>query len=168
MLYIIWAILNAIVFCLFFWMMYKALVMVRDKFGRVASLFLIVGLLSFMSAPKEEAKNVLSLQQAPVVQSNLGQVSHGTVLKKYPLFAVHLSVICDVLSNNEELKPTSVLAGQYGFVMAHRWKLNNATVRYNATTQKLNYIVHGVIRWNLLGIPFYTQSQTFEGSIAVE
>src|SRR5918993_3957259 len=158
MLYIIWAILNAVVFCLFFWMLYKALIMVRDKFGRVASLFLIVGLLSFMGAPKEEEENnFLSLQQASVVQNNVGQVSHSTVLKKYPLFAVHLSVTCDVLPGNKVLKPVSVLAGQVGFVMAHRWEVIHASVQYNATHKKLEYVVGGVIRWNLLGIPFYTQ-----------
>lgn len=169
MLYIVWALLNVLVCCLFFWLAYKALRMVRDKFGWAASLFFIVGLLSFMNAPEEkENENSLSLQEPHLILNKPDQVNQSTVLKKYPLFAVHLSVLCDVLPDGKSVKPVSVLAGQYGFVMAHKWKLNSATVNYTAANHQLKYTVNGSIRWNLLGIPFYTQSKTFEGHMAVQ
>ena len=169
MLYIIWTLLNAIVFCLFLWLAYKAMGMVRDKFGWAASIVLIVGLLSFMSAPEDEdEKDTVALQVSPKLQSNVNQAMHSTVLEKFPLFALHLSVVSDVQPDGKSIKPANATAAQFGLVTAHRWKLSTASVYYNPANHKLEYRVDGIISWKLLGIPFYAQSKTFTGSIPVQ
>ena len=168
MLYIIWTFFNAVVFCLLLWMAYKAAGMVREKFGWAASLLLIVGLLSFMQAPEEkEEKNVLFLQSAYPSNSNPNQVHHSTVLEKYPLFTLHLDVSCNVMPGGKSLQPAKVIADQYGLVTAHNWTLQDASVYYNIAKQQLEYKVYGTVDWKLLGIPFYAQSKSFAGSLAV-
>ena len=169
MLYIIWTVFNAFVFCLFLWLAYKAMGMVRDKFGWAASVVLVVGLLSFMSAPKdEEEKDTVALQVTPQTPGNANQVMHSTVLEKFPLFALQLRVVCDVQPDGKSIKPTEATASQYGLVTAHRWKLSTASVYYNAANHKLEYRVDGIISWKLLGISFYAQSKTFEGRMAMQ
>lgn len=166
MLFILWALFNALVFCLVFWLAYQAIGMVRDKFGWAASIVLMVGLLSFMNAPKEkEEKNVLSLQASSQPEKNFNQISYGTVLEKFPLFALHLNVICDVLPDGTRIVPEKAWADQNGFVMAHRWRLNSAVVNYNAENKTMEYNIDGTIKWNLLGITFYAQSKNFVGTI---
>ena len=169
MLYIIWTFFNAVVFCLLLWMAYKAAGMVREKLGWAASLLLIVGLLSFMQAPEEkEEKNVLFLQPAHIYNKNPNQVHHSTVLEKYPLFTLHLDVTCNVMPGGKSLQPAKVMADQYGLVTAHNWTLQDASVYYNIAKQQLEYKVYGTINWKLLGIPFYAQSKSFAGSLAVQ
>ena len=168
MIYLLWAFINIgliILIC------FKGSKYLRQKFGPVAAVIFVLGLLSFVGRSnsdknnKEQNSNQIktwkfnskdSLDKA----SNVFMVIdlEKTLISKYSL---GISYGKDKqLQNNI---PVSAITWISGFESGTSWKPISINVNCTDNNHKFDYEVDGTIKWSLLGITMYSQSKHWKG-----
>lgn len=168
MLYLLWVILNIVVFLLYIYVTYKATSLLRQKFGVGVALFFVIGLLSFVSGTGNE-KDETSFKPAAQksVSVNLQeQNSYTALLEDNLAFEIKLDLVTNKATTQTPFETVIYYTHVSGFVAGHKWKPAVATFNYNNSNRTIHYEVHGVIDWKLLGIQLYAQSKVYTGTIA--
>lgn len=171
MLELIWGILNFALLIYFIIICFKAVKVIRENLGGIATLVLVLGLLSFKVNSKDENNRIktFDLQNvSPKMESEKFEGNEHLNEKKLEqnlLTDFHMSI--KYRENNNEIKLLTAYVNRTGIEMGTEWK--PSTVFLNKVHNNLyEYHVSGSIDWRILGIRLYTQSKEFDGKIELK
>ncbi|KAB7732837.1 hypothetical protein F5984_02490 [Rudanella paleaurantiibacter] len=173
MLHLLWTLLNTAVFVVFLITCFRATKLLRQELGLSTTLFLVFGILSFVSrstdsptagrgAPNTNAQTwtlnpVDSLQQGTMQMVNVEL--EKTLLSTYGLTIRYQQGP----QTNHPIDAYSVLTGLVGGI---KWKPSDVSVVETRKGQ-FRYTVMGTVEWQLLGTTLYTEPKQYQGTVSV-
>lgn len=166
MIYILWAVLNAVLLLYFFYLLIGFIVKGRDVFkGKlrpVAITVMALGVFHLVSATvPEEDKSEIILKKDYNLQT--GTEGKNLILEENAAFDIGLSVSYSV--EGEEWIPIKSRSYITGWVLGFDWEF------YSFITNKIpdnglsDFVVEGGLEWHLFGFHLYTQSKQFTGQL---
>ncbi len=170
MIQLIWGLLNLILSLFFLLTCFRALKLVREKWGIFSAIVFTFGLLSFCSRPsgqplnKENIVNRWTFAPDSSIIKNTSQ-STTLMLEKNLISNYNLELTYGTHKNSQTKVPVKAWAFTSGFVMGTQWRPEFVSV----TPQKngFHYLVNGIYEWKLLGVSLYSQVKTYKGFVAV-
>lgn len=167
MLPLIWAFINVGAFLFFFIIASRAIKLVAEKYGIVASIILVIGLLGLIvnSSANSTNKRMSSRTKSLFVDHNsIGDSYLSNIRIKDNLIShIDLSAAIGKYKNNDSLVVTDAGAYSYGFSAGYKWETNHVMITPIGGTGKFRYAINATETWALLGVPLYTTSGEFEG-----
>ncbi len=169
MLELIWGILNIIILIYFIIICFQATKIIRENLGGMATLILVLGLLSFKVKSKDENDKIktFDLQNISQEPEKFERNTHlkGKKLEENLLTDFHMLIKYG--EDNNEIKLLTAYVNRTGIEMGTEWK--PSTVFLNKVHNNLyEYHISGSIDWEILGIRFYTQLKEFDGKIELK
>lgn len=162
MLEIVWGILNIAILIYFVIVCIKSTKIIREKLGVVTALILVLGLLSFVAAPKDENSKTESFK------FNKNKFQGNTYLKSVKLednLATEIELTVKFGENEKEKKILSAQTNRNGFVSGTNWKVETVSIENSKKENKYLYEVSGILEWKILGLRIYSESKYFKGNI---
>lgn len=167
MLQLLWAFINVGAFLYFFINASRAIKLISEKHGILASIVLVIGLLGLIFSKSGDAagnSGISRMKNSFTDRTNLSETYISTVKIKDNLIShVDLSAVMGKLKNNDSLVVAEAGADHYGFTAGYKWETNDVFVSPVPGTGRFKYSVNATERWSLLGVPFYIKSSDFEG-----
>jgi hypothetical protein len=167
MLELLWGILNIAILIYFIIICFKAIKIVRDNLGGIATLVFVMGLLSFISKPNEENNKVktFKIKDESIIKGDEKSIrnvfSQEIVLEK-ELASTILATIT-FKEYDQKIRLLNAYADRSGFVSGIDWKASNVDITKN-TDNSYNYQITGTKDWRILGLGVYTQFKIFKGN----
>ena len=168
MLELIWSLLNISLIIYFLIICLKAIKIIRENWGRLATLVFVLGLSSFISKPNPENNKVkiFKVQDESKIMNEdkiSGHVfSQEIILEKKLVTTIGATI--SFKEYDQEIRVLDIYSDIYGFVGGIDWKPSNVMLNKNKDNS-YNYEINGSKDWRLLGIRIYTQSEEFKGNI---
>ena len=175
MLYVLWGFLNLLTFVGVLFLFVKAITSIRERIGMAAAMIFVFVAFSFARASPDrdnkdsESNNVKmwgigsrdSLEEGS--NSIVEIVLENTSISKYCL-NIHCA------KDKAKQKSVAVSAKTFvtGFQSGTTWKPLSIIINSTNENDRLEYIVHGTVKWNLLGITFYSQSKEWQGYVKIK
>lgn len=189
MLYIFWAVLNFFLAAGFLVIGYRAVKLIRIKYGLFAAVLLLcIGGSFFCNGDKENQTGApmhslnfhdgRSSLQFPE-NAATWHIPDGTakdfnlksrvavVLHETPLFKIRLRIDYGVEAGTSRLAPLYAVTSFEGFHSGIEWRPLSPHVSADASGKKINYYVTGGTEWKLLNAVVYSAYKTFTGSVTV-
>ena len=166
MLELLWGILNIAILIYFIIICFKAIKIVRDNLGGIATLVFVMGLLSFISKPNEENNKVKTFKIKDesiikgVEKSNRNVFSQEIVLEKELASTIRATITFK--EYDQKIRLLNAYAYRSVFVSGIDWKASNVDITKN-TDNSYNYQITGTKDWRILGLRVYTQFKIFKG-----
>ncbi|MEC4049647.1 hypothetical protein OX284_009425 [Flavobacterium sp. SUN046] len=166
MLELLWGILNIGILIYFIIICFKAIKIVRDNLGGIATLVFVIGLMSFISKPNEENNKVKTFKIKDesiikgVEKSNRNVFSQDIVLEKELASTIRATITFK--EYDQKIRLLNAYADRSGFVSGIDWKASNVDITKN-TDNSFNYQITGTKDWRILGLRVYTQFKIFKG-----
>ena len=171
MFYVLWSLLNIALFIYFILICFKATKLVREKTGLFASLVFAFGLLSFIGPSNNDSYNQESnsnegkiwkfISEDSIDESSrfpLDIVLQDNIVSKY-----HLLITCGKDKYLKTNIPINAYSPTFGLTGGTNWKPLHITVERTNNNNKFNYLVEGIVEWQLLGATIYTQLKRYDG-----
>ena len=170
MLYLLWGLLNILLFLYFIIICFKATRLLREKVGLLASIIFVIGLLSFIgqsnkgSDNKEPNSNQIKTWKFTSEDSiNRNATSSvDIVLEKTLVSKYHLGLKYGK-DRQQRNSPISAYSLTTGLTSGTTWKPVTIVVNRTNDNYKFEYLVDGVVEWKLLGLTIYSQQKEYEG-----
>ena len=166
MLELLWGILNIAILIYFIIICFKAIKIVRDNLGGIATLIFVIGLMSFIAKPNEENLktktfnfNVKSISKGEE-KSNGNNFSQNIVLENKLVSTIRATIAFK--EDDQKIRLLYAYADRSGFVSGIDWKVSNIDISKNADNS-YNYQITGTKDWRILGLRLYTQFKIFKG-----
>ena len=172
MLYLFWALLNIGLFIFFVFICFKAAKLIKEKFGILATIIFVFGLLSFVGHSDDEESNNkpntnfiqtwnlrTSDSLAETYTSFVEVELEKTLISKYRL---GIGYNKDSLTRNSI--PVSAFSDVIGFQSGTNWKPVSIIVNQSTGGRTFEYEVYGIVGWRLLGMTVYHQSKHWKGT----
>jgi len=168
MLFLLWALLNT---GLFIFICFKGSKYFRQKFGPIAAIVFVFGLLAFMGRSNSDKDN-----KEP--HSNLiktWKFNSLDSLEKYSNVFIDIDLERTLISKyrlgigygkDKQLQnniPVSANTFTTGFECGTSWKPITIFINRTDNNRKFEYEVYGTIKWNLLGMTIYSQPKHWKG-----
>lgn len=175
MLYFLWSLLNLGLVIYFFVICFKAIKLVKEKMGLFASVFFVLGILSFLGQPvkdsysKESDTNKLrSWTYASEESLNCDSASFVQVdLEKCWISKKQLGIKYGKDIQGQVNIPISAYSTTTGFISGTSWKPISIRVNRTDSDNNFQYFVVGLVDWKLLGMTIYIQSKRFKGIVSI-
>ncbi len=176
LIFTIWTILAILLFLYFIMLCFKALGAIKEKLGLGVTIFLVIGLLSFMGNKENANKEIKASisKEGSWDFVSMDSIEHptvkhfSTVLKNNLLSKYNLDFTYGIHKRTKELVPIHAHSGTEGLVSGTKWTPIYIDVHATEDGKKLEYLVEGVIEWNLLNMNFYAQEKSYKGFVLVE
>lgn len=169
MLELIWGILNFSILIYFIIICFQAVKVIRENLGGIATLVLVLGLVSFISKPNEEnnSSQTFDLQKDAGFPNKYNGNTFSTDKLLEENLTTKISLSIQFGENNSEERLLKAEIYRDGFVSGTEWKATNVTI---SPLDRINYQYQatGIIDWKILGITLYSQSKEFNGKIKLE
>ena len=166
MIHIIWSILNLGIILYFFYIIIEFLRKGKQIFNSKLKFItigvMILGILQIVSLSQhEESNNKIVL----VENYNINNISKikKIVLEKDLFHNYNLYIKYTV--NQNEIIPIESSCTLTGFISGFNWELKSIKASKIENNKKADYVVKGVLEWNLFGFNVYNQHKTFTGQI---
>lgn len=170
MIYVLWGLLNLALVGLFLALCYKAVVLMRERYGVILAFVFALGLvttcnnnsnmLSGNKAMASEAKKWKSDDEKNY--PGLSKRSLSTLIADNPMFRTMLTVEFAVTESGTFL-PLAGFTVESGIHAGVEWKCNYITLRQEG--DELHYIVNGTLSWKLFLLGSYSQEKIYTGKI---
>jgi len=166
MIYLIWTLINAFLILYFFYLIigfvFKGKQFLKTKFKSVSIAIMIIGIVQIISATNlEERTNRISI-------SNNYDKHNDTRTKKIVLaenLVFDINIFVQYSVDGNKLIPIESNSYLTGLISGYAWEFKSIQTNTKKIDQNENYIVDGVLKWNLFGINVYSQTKTFSGII---
>lgn len=171
MIYVIWGLLNLALVGLFLVLCYKAVVLIRERYGVILAFILALGLTATLinanglqgneaNASEREKWKLDDEKNYP----GLSKRSLNTLIANNPMFKTMLIVEFMVTESGSFL-PLAGFTIESGIHSGVEWKCNYVTLSQEG--DELHYIVNGTISWKLFPLGLYSQGKVYEGKIVM-
>jgi hypothetical protein len=171
MLELLWAILNFGISIFFLIICFKSTKLVREKLGMFAAIVFVLGLLSFLAGPEEKSiidKNFGDSNQPQATKAFNGDGgSFSTTLKLEDNLATSISLYVIAGIKDGKISVQSANCYRDGFVSGSTWDVKSLTILKNHDNI-FTYDISAIKKWKILGIPFFSENQEFNGEIKLE
>ena len=176
MIYLIWGIFNLGLFFYFIYICFKVPKLIKEKIGLFAAIFFVLGLLSFISQPKNE-KFGSKLENG---QNNEWKFNENDSLEGYSKYVRNITLEKTLISNftigieygqskhSKLYIPRSANSSMTGFISGIKWNPTAISVKTTNDNNRFQYFVDGIIEWKLLGATIYTQLKTYNGYVTIK
>ena len=89
------------------------------------------------------------------------------VVHKNPLFKISLHVSYGTEVNTGKVEPVYAYTSYEGFHSGVDWNPIAPLVNIDQSGKKIDFEVHGEMKWMLLNLGLYSEGKTFSGSLAI-
>jgi hypothetical protein len=166
MLEILWGIVNIAILIYFIIICFKVIKIVRENLGVVATLIFVIGLMSFISKPKDESYKVktFEIKDESIIKGE-EKISdhifqHDIVLEKK--LATTIIATITFKEYDQQVRLLNTYTVMTGFVSGIDWKASNVDFTKNKDNS-YTYQIIGTKDWRILGIRIYTQMKDYKG-----
>ena len=171
MVYLLWVIINIGLFLFFIVICFRATSLLKEKFGLIAAIIFVFGLLSFMSNPHDDKFN----EEPNGNQIRTWKFTPEDSVDKHATFLINIDLEKTLISKYElsiiygkdkqgQLNiPISANAKTLGFVSGTNWKPSAIMVNRTNDNTKFEYYINGNMEWKLLGATIYYQQKEYKG-----
>jgi hypothetical protein len=177
-MYLLWILLNFGLFISFFVICFKAAKLIREKLGLVATLVFVTGLLSFLSVKNNISGNIEAPkhngQQPHFVFKATHEIEpHSSAYGNKEIDSyVGTTINMEIVFGKELLTAKMVAVSAYfdmsGLLGGHVWSPHTASIKPTSNPSIFNYKVRGSLKWLLLGLPVFSQSKMYQGTLDVK
>ena len=176
MLYLIWALLNVAILVFLILGCIKATKLIKEKFGLLASIVFVVGLLSFVIGSNIDEENKQPRQNQMMTwkftpQENIETFSnrfHDLRLQRNLISSYGLSIRYGKDKVDQLNTPIDASSFTVGLVSGTKWEPTSISINKTDDNNKFQYSVSGTVEWKLAGITLFTQSKEFEGTVSIK
>jgi hypothetical protein len=170
MLYLLWTLLNIVLFIYFLVFCLKMTTLIKEKFGRFASLIFVFGLLSFVSNSGDKDDENHQVKKWTFKLPNEVESSNYSyiIIEKYSIASIDLGVLYGTEKSSRNIVAIEANSSLTGLMGGHKWEPEIISVTNSSVKNSLSYTVLGSLKWKLLGVTIYTQSKRLSGSISIK
>jgi hypothetical protein len=172
MLELIWGILNIVILIYFIIICFQATKIIRENLGGMATLILVLGLLSFIGSKPNNENNTFQtfdLQNGNKINANHkfngNTFSTDKLLEENVTTKIGLSILFK--ENNLEKELVAATIHRDGFISGTEWKANHINMT-RLDRMNYEYQLSGTLDWKILGIKIYTEIKEFNGKIELK
>lgn len=172
MIYLMWGILNFILFIFFITICFKATKLIRKELGFFAAVIFVGGLLSLIGNSnsndynKEHNSNQIKTWKFASENSlnKMGTYSVDVILEKSLIAEYHLGISYskDKIGEGKNF-PFSAFSSTSGISCGTLWIPKSIIVNLTNNNNKFNYMVNGVVEWKLFGFTLFTEIKEYKG-----
>jgi hypothetical protein len=171
MLYLLWGLLNIGVSVFFVVTCFRATKLVRERFGVLATIIFVFGLLSFFSRSNDSQDNT----EPNSNQIRTWKFSSEDSLDRKATSLIDVELEKTLISKfrlgikygkdkQQQLNiPISAYSSITGFVSGINWKPSSIIVNRTDNNTKFEYYVDGMMEWKLPGATIYSQFKEYKG-----
>lgn len=164
MTYLIWSIINGIIFLYFLYLIVgfiaKGKRIFKPQFKYVSIFIMIIGITQIISASnRDKPNNRIIITEGYNNNSKVKRI----LLEDNLAFDINLSLKYSVDEN--EFIPISSNSSLTGFISGYVWDFKTIETKNNSKTKQLEFTANGILQWKLFGIDVYAQYKTFNGII---
>ncbi len=167
MVFLLWAILNVVLFLSFIFICFRATKLIRRELGVIFSIIFVFGLLSFIAQPNNGNGKLGEQFKFDLFKDNSKSLENSkfvsTILDSNLIFKILLTVQYHKKDSTALITPVDGSSTTTGIIAGNRWKA--FAVSTNVEGTKIKYSVLGAIEWKLLGFNVYTQKKYYTGFI---
>jgi hypothetical protein len=176
MKYLIWSLINTGLILYFFVICYRAIKLIKEKYGLLTSLFLVIGLLSFASQSSDvnnqvnisaSQRKIWTFYSDTIIEPNSVTIKNCEVEKSLS-FRLILNVTYGLDKRTKQNIPINASSFPTGFIAGFKWVPTVISVETNENNRGLNCAVTGILEWKLLGLTIYSQSKALSGLIEIK
>lgn len=177
MIYLIWGILNFVLFIFFITICFKATKLIRRKIGLFAAFIFVVGLLSYIgnsnSNDYNKEPNSNQIKTWKFASENglnkIGTYSVDVVLEKTLISEYNLGISYSKEKKGEnKYFPISAYSSTSGISCGTLWIPKSIIVNQTNNNNKFEYLVNGVVEWKLLGLTLFSEIKEYKGIAIIE
>lgn len=170
MLYLLWSLINIILFIFFILLCLKATKLIREKAGLFSAIVFVFGLLSFVSSSNRNKDHHDAGTDRIRIwnfipedsQSTTGNHTLRIALQKTWISTYELGV--QYSTDQQHLNiPESAWSSITGMVSGTAWHPQFVSVKRTNDNNRFDYAVSGVTEWTLLGVTVYSQNKDYNG-----
>lgn len=169
MKYLIWSLINTALVIYFFVICYRAVKLIKEKFGVVTAVFFTIGLLSFACQSNNEDKNTHQREMWTFNTDTITETStirmRNCYAEKSPSFQINVSVTYGLDKRNKQNVPINAYSTVSGLVSGFKWRPNSISVYKSKKETGLDCAMAGILEWQLFGLTIYSQSKALSGFI---
>jgi hypothetical protein len=176
MLYLFWALLNIGLFIFFVFICFNAAKRIKEKFGLVASVVFVFGLLSFVGHSDDDESN--NKPNTNYIQTWDLRTSDSLAegyryfaeieLEKTLISKYNLAIGYNKDSVAKNSVPVSAFSRVTGFQNGTNWKPVSIIVNPTTDSRTFEYEVDGTVGWKLLGMTVYYQPRHWKGIVVLK
>jgi hypothetical protein len=173
-LYLLWGLLNIVLFVFFIVTCFKASKFLKEKIGLLAAIVFVFGLLSFVTTSGNDEENLATDKNErkkwkfatdDKIEINsiqtISVVLERTIMSQYQLGIQYGKT-------SDQILPVQAYSLTTGLISGTNWKPVSIDVNTSGDDKTLQYFVIGVIEWKLLGATIYSQPKSFSGTVKGE
>ena len=169
MIQLLWGLLNIGLSLFFLVICFKALRLIRDNIGYLASIVFVFGIVSPMGYENSKLNRKSSWEFAPKDSIITDQQSSVNIsLEKALFLKVGLNIHYGYSKTDHQNTPIDASSILTGFTSGLNWKPTSISVYKTTDNLKFKYSVYGVLEWKLFGTTIYTQTKDFEDIILLQ
>jgi hypothetical protein len=165
MLYLLWVVLNLVLFGFLITLSVKATQLIREKIGILAAIIFVFVILSF-ATKGDQGMQIKDLSHSSADQS----FDHAGMVQAIPdsnrVFKIRLAIGYGRLKKDSSLVVLNGESYLTGVLIGYRWQPQSTAFDPQGTGIK--YAVSGTIEWQLLGWVLYRQNKYYTGFIAAQ
>jgi len=167
MIYLIWSILNGIIFLYFFYLIIDFIgkKIIKPQFKIVSIFIMVIVIVQIISASNSEKRNTNQITITITEDYNKRNNSKikQIVLEDNLTFDINMLVKYSIDQNKYiAIESNSFLTG---LVSGYVWEFKSIDTNNYEPNEKSEFIANGILKWNLLGITVYNESKIFNGTI---
>ncbi|MCW3789778.1 hypothetical protein [Plebeiibacterium sediminum] len=169
MLQLIWGLLNIGLIIYFLWISFRAVKLVKERFGLFAAIVFVLGLLAFANTSKDGSTK---MQEWTSTSNNINDCNEtffvNAELEENLVSTKLLSIHAGNKKQGNDNVALSANTLINGFTSGINWEVISIAMNETTDNNQLDYMVIGVVNWKLLGITIYKQPKTFKGVVSIE
>jgi hypothetical protein len=169
MIYVIWALLNMALVALFIVLCYKAVVLIKQRYGTVLAFMFALFLISTCNDSGRSSGNTAIASEAQKWEADSEENYPGlnknfvdVQIADNPMFSTSL-LIEYMVTESGSIIPLSGHASVEGIQSGVKWECTYVTM--NLDGSQLHYEVHGTLDWKLLYLGHHYQQKTYKGTV---
>lgn len=161
MIHLIWSILNLLLLVYFLYLIIgfiaKGKKVFKTRFKIISIAIMSIGVVQLISASITE-KNTNKITIVKDYKSKHNTKLEQVVLKDNLTFNIEMTV--EYVLDQEKYIPIESSTYLTGLISGYTWEFESFITENDESNVKPEYIVHGTLKWNILGIPVYSESKT--------
>lgn len=166
MIYLIWTILNLIIYLYFLYLIFGFITIGRrifkTHFKFISMFIMIIGIVQIISpSNQDEKKNTIIINEKP--DDIYNSKKNIIVLEDNMTMDFILSI--KYYEDNDLFIPTASHTIISGFVGGFDWTFTSIQTSNYLPNEQVEYSVNGILKWKLFGINIYNEFKSFNGIV---
>jgi hypothetical protein len=165
MLHLIWAIITVALWGFFLYLLYKAIMVLKQEMGWSAIIVLSMGLFCCNNSKSELEENKWKQKNTSIKLVKGREFTAETQIHKTILATYNLNLTYGIDSVTQNKVPLKASVGLNGAIIGTNTTIKSIDIYPTENIQQYHYRVYVVTKWLLLFAPVVTEMKNFEGDI---